>query len=400
MFQEPFWPSCEDYEAYQATIFQSRNFLLHWLDTIGAKRSCEVKAVIIHDGFARPALMLPLFIDVHFGFRCLKFIDAGVADYNTPIIRKEKLINPEVVERLWPAIIKQIGLVDYVEFEKMPAMIGDYPNPMAFLANGVCHSTGYSVGTNQGDFFSYTRPKRRRREMRKVHSKNRALQQLGDVQFKHAETVKEAKRFFDFLSKHKRRQWIETRGWDVFENPGVAAFYEGLMSETRLNKVASIAAVTLNGQPIAAGLFFQCALGPIFVLTTYDPTYASYGAGRQLLVDLINWSFEEGFNSFNLGVGDSHYKTIWATDTIQQMRYCAPLNYRGRIYTALRYLKRTIRALLHTPQRAKPSSAKAPESESNTSQPAAADMQTPDLDARPTPKTSSTPAKQAHSEPA
>ena len=80
------WPSLADSRDLKMYVFQSREFLEIWLNTIGKAGRIEPYLVVVKDGEGRPILYLPFVIETKFNIRLLRFMDCGVADYNAPIV--------------------------------------------------------------------------------------------------------------------------------------------------------------------------------------------------------------------------------------------------------------------------------------------------------------------------
>jgi CelD/BcsL family acetyltransferase involved in cellulose biosynthesis len=80
------WPSIADDRDVKMYVYQSREFLNVWMNTIGSAGRIECYFVIVRDNEAQPVLYLPLAIETRFNIRFLRFMDCGVADYNAPVV--------------------------------------------------------------------------------------------------------------------------------------------------------------------------------------------------------------------------------------------------------------------------------------------------------------------------
>ena len=80
------WPSIEAGPELLMYVYQSREFLDVWMASIGKARRARCFLVVVRDGGNNPVLYLPLAIETRFGGRILRFMDAGVADFNAPIL--------------------------------------------------------------------------------------------------------------------------------------------------------------------------------------------------------------------------------------------------------------------------------------------------------------------------
>ena len=82
-------------------VFQSREFLGIWLNTIGKAGRIEPYLVVVKDGDGRPILYLPFVIETKFNIRLLRFMDCGVADYNAPIVAAGMALSRQEFNALW-----------------------------------------------------------------------------------------------------------------------------------------------------------------------------------------------------------------------------------------------------------------------------------------------------------
>src|ERR1700761_3199748 len=73
------WPSIADARDLGLHVYQSREFLDVWMNTIGRAGGIECYFVVVKDSDAEPVLYLPLAIETKFNIRFLRFMDSGVA---------------------------------------------------------------------------------------------------------------------------------------------------------------------------------------------------------------------------------------------------------------------------------------------------------------------------------
>ena len=126
------------------TPFQSGRWLESWYRTVGRSGGEPILLTVRHRRTQRLVAMLPLFAHRSGSLRVVRFADAGVSDYNAPVLGPEAPVDPAGAEALWKAILRALRGADLVKFTKMPIELEGRPNPLALLPQcGPC-----ALGTN------------------------------------------------------------------------------------------------------------------------------------------------------------------------------------------------------------------------------------------------------------
>lgn len=92
-------------------------------------------------------------------------------------------------------------------------------------------------------------------------------------------------------------------------------FYEAIMYPLILEKKALINAVYADDVLVAASIAFINGSHIIGAIKTFDITYSSYGLGNIELINLIAWSFNNGFECFDFSKGSQAYKMRYIDST-------------------------------------------------------------------------------------
>ncbi|HYD86075.1 MAG TPA: GNAT family N-acetyltransferase [Vitreimonas sp.] len=318
-----------------AHVFQTREFLDIWLQTIGAARKVRPCFVSITDD-AGLHILAPLGIEVRRGARVLTFLDGGVSDYNAPIV----LAAPHGVppaQTLWQDIIAAVAPVDTVVLEKMPFILGDRSNPLCAGSGKAAPPSAYALQLT-GDWRSYEksrlhRPKDSRR-------KRRRLAEAGPVRLLIAETRSQVGRLYAAFVQQKTRRYIEKNGADGFDRPGYRRYFE-MMTERLHPGHVHLSALEVNGELLAThwglvyGRRFYCLM-----LAYADSPLAQYSPARLLVEDLIAWCYAHGLETFDFGVGDAAWKTLMGADAAPLSHSVLPLTAFGWAYDSAARLKR------------------------------------------------------------
>jgi CelD/BcsL family acetyltransferase involved in cellulose biosynthesis len=329
------WPSITGPPDLRMYAFQSREFLDVWMNTIGRARRAECYLVVVKDGSGRPVLYLPLAIESQFNVRLLRFMDAGVADYNAPILTSERGLTRPQFDRLWLKILAVLPKFDAVDLQKIPSDVLGGFNPLLYLDCVPYASSGHSIalGTLPGGVNVRPSVKAQRKNLRR---RSRALRAIGETDFVVNPAAADKERVLDRLLELKRQKYLRTIGRDFLATPGVTGFYREMTATSGLGRVSHLSALTCNGKVVSAHLGFTGRGRFHYILPAYDTEYRRYEVGHLLLQHLIDQSFDDGFATFDLGMGDFFYKARWATHRLALYSYEQPLTTAGWLYLQMR----------------------------------------------------------------
>ncbi|HXZ17879.1 MAG TPA: GNAT family N-acetyltransferase [Roseiarcus sp.] len=170
----------------------------------------------------------------------------------------------------------------------------------------------------------------------------RRLEQLGELSIGWCDSDVDDVLAFFF---RRKTEWLKEKGkrsnWVARNDVHVPEFFHELVRSTD-NPV--VAAVRLDGVPIAAAL---CLVGPRAVeyhATTFDPKYASCGPAQLLVRFLAQWALDRGLD-FDFGMTVYDYKRKWTEDTRTYVTRRVMLTARGRIPQP-REIERSVRVNL------------------------------------------------------
>jgi CelD/BcsL family acetyltransferase involved in cellulose biosynthesis len=186
-----------------------------------------------------------------------------------------------------------------------------------------------------------------------MRKKERALADYGAVRFARAETESDIRHVLDAFFKQKAARMRLQGLPDVFGAPGVRRFIEaGTTAQTTHGGavielyslsvddiiVATIGGISGNGRFCA---MFNSILGG---------RYAVESPGEQLLVNLVRQCCARGFDTFDLGIGEAHYKSLFCGDAEPLFDSYWPLSASGRrLAFAFRIAAKVKRAIKQRP---------------------------------------------------
>lgn len=335
------WPAIDDSRDLRMYVFQSRDFLQVWLDTIGRAAHIDGYLVIVKDGEGKPVLFLPLAIETKFNTRLLRFMDSGVADYNAPILVPGLCLSRPAFHALWSEILALLPAVDAIDLKKIAAHVCGMRNPFTYLdcAPGAEDGHWLPLAVLHSEVDARRSVVTLRRNLRRF---SRGLARVGPMQFTANPTGASATPIVDRLLELKRQRYIRSNVADFLAQPGVENFYRAMTAPSRLGRISHLCALTAGGSVASAHLGFIGRGRFYYIFPAYDTAFQRYRPGHLLLQHLIDRCCDEAFIDFDLGVGDFVYKNAWATQRLQLFSYERAVTATGRIYLQMRRVRRLV----------------------------------------------------------
>jgi len=337
------WPSIADDRDLRMYIFQSREFLDIWLDTIGKASRVEPCFVVVRDADGRPVLHLPLIIETKFNVRLLRFMDCGVADYNAPIVAADRTLSRQEFHDVWADVLALLPSFDVIDLKKIATDVAGAVNPLTYLDCVPFGESGHVIAlTRLRDQTDTRRAVARQRRKLQTHAKG--LSQIGEPRFIVNPDASEAAPLIERLLELKRRKYQRTSTPDFLTAPGVEHFYRQMMSPGRLGTISHLSALTIGDTVASAHLGFIGRGRFYYIFPAYDTQFGRYRVGHLLLQHLIDQSVTQDFDTFDLGIGDASYKNKWATHRVALHSHQRAVTAAGRIYLQMRRVGRLVRA--------------------------------------------------------
>jgi CelD/BcsL family acetyltransferase involved in cellulose biosynthesis len=337
------WPSIGDDRDLRMHVFQSREFLDVWLDTIGKASRIEPYLVVVKDGDGRPVLYLPLAIETKFNLRLLRFMDCGVADYNAPIVAADRRLSRQEFRTVWAEILALLPGFDVVDLKKIANDVDGAVNPLTYLDCTPFGDSGHAIALSR--FRDQTDTRRSIvRLRRKLQSYAKGLSQIGETRFLTDPDASETAPLTERLLEFKRRKYERTSTPDFLAVPGVEQFYREMTSPGRLGKISHLSALTVGDTVASAHLGFIGRGRFYYIFIGYDSQFGRYGVGHLLLEHLIDQSVAQDFDTFDLGIGDASYKNKWATHRLALHSHERAVTAAGRFYLQMRRIRRLVDA--------------------------------------------------------
>jgi CelD/BcsL family acetyltransferase involved in cellulose biosynthesis len=337
------WPSIADDRDLRMYVFQSREFLDIWLDTIGKASGVESYFVMVRDADGRPVLYLPLIIETKFNVRLLRFMDCGVADYNAPIVAADRTLSRQDFHDVWAEILALLPSFDVIDLKKIASDVAGAVNPLAYLDCTPFGDSGHGIALSRLRDQTDTR-RAVARLRRKLQSHAKGLSRIGEPRFIVNPAAAEAARVAERLLELKRRKYQRTSTPDFLTAPGVERFYREMMSPGRLGTISHLSALMIGDTVTSAHLGFIGRGRFYYIFPAYDTEFGRHRVGHLLMEHLIDQSVAQDFDTFDLGIGDASYKNKWATYHLAVYNHERAVTAAGRVYLQMRRVSRFVSA--------------------------------------------------------
>ena len=337
------WPSVDDDRDRKMYVFQSREFLALWLDTIGSANRIESYLFVVSDGDGQVVLYLPLVIETKFNVRLLRFMDGGVADYNAPILAAKRTLSQPEFAQVWSQILSLLPRFDVVDLKKIASNVDGAFNPLRYLDCTAFAESGHAIALTQ--FHDGADTRRPAIKMRRNLARCReALDRTGKTHFLDNPSGETLARVTERLIALKREKYLRAQTPDFLAEPGVESFYRAMMSPAYLGHISHLSALTVDGAVASAHLGFVGRGRFYYIFPAYDGAFGRHSVGHLLLAHLIDRSVERGFNTFDLGIGDVRYKNTWETHRLALHAHERAMTAAGRLYLQMRRVRRFVRS--------------------------------------------------------
>jgi CelD/BcsL family acetyltransferase involved in cellulose biosynthesis len=327
---EPHWRRLER-ETTLTTRYQHFDFLSLWQRHIGAAAGVTPFIVIGFDANGSPLLLWP------FGRRALgpfcvaEFLGGKHANFNMALWRRD-LAASIGADAIHGVLAQLAGQTDALVLVNQPLTWGGTTNPFALLPHQRAANAGFS-GTLVPDFDTLLRSHTNAAARKKMRKKERALVSLGEVRFERAVEPNEIRRVLDAFFKQKSAR-MQARGIaNAFAAPGVRRFVEAAaerhiggdpLIELYALSVDDIIVATMGG--IVGGGRFSAMFNSII-----QGRFAIESPGEQLILNLVRTCCERGLKTFDLGIGEAHYKNLFCSDAEPLFDNYLPLSTAGRL---------------------------------------------------------------------
>lgn len=208
----------------------------------------------------------------------------------------------------------------------------------------------YIEWSDWSDWPAYYRE--RSRSLRKdLRRRRRRLEDKGEIEFRILTTRDEVVETLDWMLE-KKTGWMERKGLRMhkggLDTDDTQAFHRAFIADACDDGIVRLAALTVDGEAIAADLLLLCGRTLVDYMAAFDHTWEQFAPGKLLQEDVLKWSREQCDIYDFMPFGES-YKYLWAPKYRNTTTYLIPCSAWGRIMVAWRRSRvgRPIRRLKH-----------------------------------------------------
>ncbi len=311
---EPHWRALERANCL-ATPYQRYDFLKLWQRHIGEASGVTPFIMAAFNAMGAPLFLWPFGCRKLGALRVVEFLGGKHANFNMALWRRDAA-GKIGADELRAVLSRLSGRADLVKLTNQPLTWAGTTNPFALLPQQHSPNFGFS-GALVPDFEALLRARTNAATRKKMRKKERTLASYGAVRFERVRGPNEVRRVLDVFFKQKRARMRVLGVPDVFAAPGVRRFIEAAATEQLADgdplvelyalSVDDIIVATMGG--IAGGGRF-CAMFNSIV----QGRYAVESPGEQMIVNLVRRCCERGLDTFDLGIGEAHYKNMFCGD--------------------------------------------------------------------------------------
>ena len=327
---EPHWRALEAGPAL-ATPYQHFDFLKHWQHHVGTADGVTPFIVVAFNEAGTPLFLWPLGSRRTGTVRVAEFLGGKHANFNMGIWRRDALARITAAD-LRDVLAKLAGHADVLALINQPLTWAGTTNPLVLLPQQRSANFGFS-GPLVPDFDALLRARTNAGARKKMRKKERALAAYGTVTFYRMREPADVRRVLDTFLKQKSARMRRIGVPDVFAAPGVRRFIEAATTEQSDGREPPIAIYALSVDDIIVATMGGIVGGGRFCAmfnSIVQGPYAVESPGEQLLVNLVRDCCQRGFETFDLGIGEAHYKNLFCTDAEPLFDSYLPLSGRGR----------------------------------------------------------------------
>lgn len=340
------------WQAFEAdawgTLYQSYLWCRAWMETAGV--AVRVRPVIVtgHDSSGRMQFLLPLQLRRTFGVAILEWLGAPHGNYGHGLFRPAFL--PEARQWFdvnWQAVLDVAGPYDAVSLREMPMQLQGQPHPMAGCFNLRGPNRSYAM-VLAPDFVPFYAAKRSGEDRRAARKKEKALAQIGTVEFGLPSGKPALHATLDTMFRQQESRLAERGVHGVF-GPVERAFIHRLADlQDESTPVLLPYELKLNGEPLAillGGRF--CGTYWALISSLAATNLRRMSPGDLALRRTVEACCQTGLSHIDFSSGDSRYKQSWADDVIDLHALLAGRTFKGLAYAGIRaaglILKRSIK---------------------------------------------------------
>ncbi|MBV8850037.1 MAG: GNAT family N-acetyltransferase [Methylobacteriaceae bacterium] len=325
------------------TGYQTRRFLLPWLDTLGERRGFSAMISVARDTAGRPVALLPLGLARRGPFRVALFLGDRQSNFNLPLMRPGVQFDRAACEALLRETARKAPQrLDLFLLLNQPFAWGGAANPFASLSRRESPSFGYATTlAREGEDAASTKTSKNTR--RRLRKKEQRLATFGQIAYERAATPERAGAILEAFLRQKKSRFSRAGLDPEFARPQMRAFLDRAATRGLMDGRAAFELHALCvGERIVAtygAIRHGSSLHAMFNSFDQEPDIARCSPGDLLLHRMLENARSQGVTSFDLGIGEARYKASVCEETVPLFDCIipmTPLGYAAGLLAGLR----------------------------------------------------------------
>lgn len=332
----PIWEEVE--RTYPASIYQTRRWLLPWIEYFGTQYNVRPFFLVAYDAEDQPALFLPLGIKEWRGIRFAFFLGGFESNANLGFVRPNFYPSPGTLTILLRESAARLPeKIDLFILLNQPCTWEGKKNIFWDLPHQASPSLLYQTFL-QDSFDSFLSSHLSSKAKKKLFKKKRALFSHHSIEYRQAQTEKEISSSLDafFVQKEQRFKEKKMTHASLF-HPFYKAFLAQLAHLPSDSQEPSLEFHILWAEKEIIALYGGMKHRNSFyaMINSFNPLFASYSPGDLLLMFLLEAQIKEKMKIFDLGIGEASYKDKWCAPGLPLFDSILPLSQKGKCLAPL-----------------------------------------------------------------
>jgi CelD/BcsL family acetyltransferase involved in cellulose biosynthesis len=294
------------------TGYQTRRFLLPWLDTLGERRGFSAMISVARDAAGRPVALLPLGLARRGPFRVALFLGDRQSNFNLPLVRPDIHFDRAACEALLAETARKAPQrPDLFLLLNQPVAWAGLANPFGSLSRRESPSFGYATRLSS-DAQSFMTAKISKGTRRRLRKKEQRLASLGPITYERAASPARAGAILETFLKQKKSRFSRAGLDPEFARPQMRAFLDRASTRGLVEGRAAfeLHALCLGERIVATygAIRHGGSLHAMFNSFDQEREIARCSPGDLLLHRMLEDACARGITSFDLGIGEARYK--------------------------------------------------------------------------------------------
>lgn len=333
-----------------STPYQAFGFAAAYFRHVAAPMGAKAALILLRDGSGAPVALLPLAIHRMGPLRIAEFLGGKQSNFNMPIYGKgAERITPEAVRDALLRAAAKAG-IDLFAFMSQPVEWQGFANPLAALAPAPAPSNGYKLQLGP-DAEAVLRGQLSKDTRRKLRQKEQKLAGFGVVHYRVRQENTEIRTAFAQFLAFKAARFAAQGIHDPFGAADTQAFLLEALTDRR-SGAASVEMHTLDVDDRIVAIFGMVPgkdrTSGLFTAFDGDAEISRCSPGDILLNYIIRDACARGFKTFDLGVGEAHYKEKICDETEALVDGFLPATGRGKTGAAALQAKQRLKRAIKT----------------------------------------------------